>query len=164
MRCCEFYTPSQTDDQNHEGLEGSEHYLFDRFVNNAACSDEEIKGNRPFGACGVARAMNMCSRYSPEAAKIIKHVKSGDTELRLEKVRMTYGIVHFQIIRVAAGNEENLDTFDAHALGKREAFEASLVKMKEAMSELPEGTIEDVPVSVDSGEEFSYILEAANAL
>lgn len=164
MRCCEFYTPSQSDDENHDGLGESEHYLFDRKVHRPACSNDEIRGNSPFGACGVARSMDMCSVYSPEAATIIKHVKSGDTELRLEKIRVTYGVIHFQILQKTAEEESVVQTFDAHALGKREAFSQAVASMKETIDEFPEGSVENIAVDVNTPEEFSYIIEAANAL
>lgn len=164
MRCCEFYTPSSSDEERHEGLGESEHYLFDRKAPRPACSNDQIKGNNPFGACGVARNMDMCSVYTPEAATVIKHVKSENIELRLERIRVTYGVIHFQIIKKTNQEEETTHTFDAHALGKREAFSQSVAAMKEAIDAFPEGSVENIPVDVNTPEEFSYIIEAANAL
>jgi len=168
MRCCKFYTPSESDQMRHDGLRESEDYDFNRPLRMAACSNPEIIGNTAmFGPCNFASDMSQCMKYTPEDPRLLKasQVTMDDrtVELRLETARADYGIVEYYISSVEGGERTVQHTISAH----RHGAESATMSLKLFDQELErfgdDKTVEELPTRA-SDEDSSYILEVQNAV
>jgi len=167
MRCCKHYSPAANDMERHDGLQINDAYEFDKLLPHPSCTNAEITGGNPFGACGFARNQDKCNYYEPETPHVLKSVMvkrlgSPDVEVRLEIARVTFGIVEFYISHVTPDTRAVQHTVNAHEHAEKsrdmanELFDYELKKFG-AEAELTALPPED---NTDN----SYLLEVTDAV
>jgi len=171
MRSCKFYTAHATHMGNHDGLEPSDDYRFDKPFPLANCEHPELSAGRMVTMCSYENDHTQCPVYTEEPITPLRRVGFDHHQekevLELGRSRVQFGIVEFYITtrRVSEGAEiesstENfLHQVNAHEYGEgAEEFARELFDYEvSSRSSLPHHEME-LPQSVKP----SYLREVTD--